>query len=154
MAKMMNSQDAVSGKEGSVFLTIDGQNIEVAELIKINASVTYTKASVKGVNRRMTGHKIVGGEGTGEMSMYFHRPEMKQLASNYVKLGQAPVFHALVTNADVSSRAGTYSANLQNIVPDETLIASLDGDSDDLLVDEFSFTFDHFDILQNFNVIN
>lgn len=151
---IMQSEDAISAKEGTLWLTIDGQVLEYAELIAFEARVDYTKADVKSVGRRMKGSKIVGGEGTGSMTVHYHRPENRALALEYVKTGKAPIMDAQVVNADITSRAGKQTTLIKNLVPDGALIAKLDGDSDDLLEDEIEFTFDDFDFLEQFSVIN
>ncbi|MGM7683546.1 phage tail tube protein [Cytobacillus sp. Hm23] len=153
MNRIIQNNDAISGKEGLVYLTIDGTVYEYAELIKINARLKYAKADVKGVGKRMKGGKIVGGEGTGNMEFHYHRPEMRKLAHEYMKTGKSPIMDIQVINADITSRAGRQDVLLKNCVPDGALIAALDGDSDDLLKDDTEFTFDDFDFLDQFSVI-
>lgn len=81
---IMNQLDALSAKEGTVFFTINDKQYELAELISLEAKVEYTKADVTPLNSRMKGGKIVGAEGTGSLKMYYHRPELKAMALNYV----------------------------------------------------------------------
>lgn len=153
MSREMQNADAISAKEGFVYVTIDGQAHEYAELIKFEARVDYTKADVKSVRKRMKGSKIVGAEGTGSMEVHYHRPENRRLALEYVKTGKAPIMDVQVVNADVTSRAGKQTTLIKNLVPDGALIAALDGDSEDVLKDEIDFTFDDFDFLDQFAVI-
>lgn len=154
MPRTFVSSDAISAKEGTVYMTIDGVVHEFAELIRFEARVDYVKADVKAVGKRMKGSKVVGAEGTGSMEFYYHRPEMRRMALEYARSGKAPILDVQVVNADISSRAGKQTALIKNIIPDSALIASLDGDSDDVLKDETDFTFDDFDFLNQFNVIN
>ena len=154
MAGTMRNEDAISAKEGVVYVTIEGQVLEYAELIKLEARVDYTKADVKSVGKRMKGSKIVGAEGTGSMTVHYHRPENRALALRYVKTGQAPIMDVQAVNSDVTSRAGKQTTLLKNLIPDGALIAKLDGDSEDVLEDDIEFTFDDFDFLEQFSVIN
>lgn len=154
MARLMRNEDAISAKEGIVYVTIEGVVHEYAELIKFEARVDYTKADVKSVGKRMKGSKIVGAEGTGSMELHYHRPENRQMALEYVKTGKAPKMDVQIINADITSAAGKQTALIKNIVPDGALIAALDGDSEDLLTDETDFTFDDFDFLEQFAIIN
>lgn len=154
MVNIMQSSDAISAKEGVVYVTIEGRVYEYAELIKIKAEIKYLKADVKAVNKRMKGSKIVGAEGTGSMTVHYHRPENRAMALEYVKTGKSPIMDIQAVNADVTSRAGKQTALLKNIVPDGALIVELDGDSEDLLIDEIDYTFDDFDFLNTFSVIN
>ncbi|MDQ0269937.1 phage tail tube protein [Cytobacillus purgationiresistens] len=154
MGRIMRNSDAISAKEGTVFITIDGKVHEYAELIKFEARVDYTKAEVKSVGKRMKGNKIVGAEGAGSMEIHYHRPEMRRMALQYLKTGKSPIFDVQVVNSDITSRAGKQTTLIKNIVPDGALLASLDGDSEDLLKDETDFTFDDFDFLDQFKVLN
>lgn len=150
----MQTVDAISGKEGMVYFTIDGNTYEYAEIISFEAKVNYKKSEVPRVGARMTGSKIVGADGTGDMTVYYHRPEMRAMALKYIRTGKSPIFDAMVVNDDVTSDAGKQTTTINNIVPDETVIALLDGDSDDTLREEIPFTFDDFDFLDQFNAPN
>ena len=154
MSRVMETVNAISGKEGMVYLTINGNTFEYAELTKFEAKVEYTKSEVKRLGARMDGSKIVGAKGTGEMGLYYHRPEMRAMALDYLRSGKSPIFDAMVVNDDVTSAAGKQTTLVKNIVPDETMIAMLDAESDDTLKEEFSFTYDDFDFLNQFKAIN
>jgi hypothetical protein len=153
MGRIMETKDTISGKEGMLFLTINGTSLEYAEITKFDAKVEYTKADVKRVGARMDGSKIVGAKGTGNMTVYYHRPEMRAMALEYLRTGKAPMFDAMVVNEDTTSAAGKQTTLVKNIVPDSATIAILDGESDDVLKEEIPFTYDDFDFLNQFKVI-
>lgn len=152
MPRIMETKDAISGKEGTLFLTINGASLEFAEITKFESKIEYTKSVVKRVGARMEGSKIVGAKGTGSMSVYYHRPEMRAMALQYLKTGKSPIFDAMVVNEDVTSAAGKQTSLVKNIVPDSVLIALLDGESEDVLKEEIPFTFDDFDLINQFAV--
>lgn len=154
MPRVMRTEDAISGKEGMLYLTINGSSLEYAEITKFDSKIEYTKADVKRVGARMDGSKIVGAKGTGNMTVYYHRPEMRAMALEYLKTGKSPMFDAMVVNEDITSAAGKQTTLIKNIVPDDTTIALLDGESDDVLKEEIAFTFDDFDFLNQFQVTN
>ncbi|QNK89440.1 phage tail protein [Sporosarcina sp. resist] len=153
MTRTVENNDPISAKEGMVYITIEGKIYEYAELLKFKAEVKYIKADVKAIGKRMKGGKIVGAEGTGSMTVYYHRPEMREMALEYVRTGKSPIFDAQVVNSDAISSAGTQTALLKNLVPDGAVIAELDGESDDLLKEDIDFTFDDFDFLERFRAI-
>ena len=153
MSNVMQTKDALSSREGMLYLTINGQSFEMAEILKFSTKIIYNKVDVKRLNARMDGQKIVGAKGEGDMICYFHRPEIRAMALEYIRTGKAPIFDAMVVNEDATSDAGKQTTTINNIVPNETLLAILDADSDDTLKDEFSFTFDDFDFLNQFSVI-
>ncbi len=125
MPRVMRTEDAISGKEGMLYLTINGSSLEYAEILKFEAKIEYTKSDVKRVGARMDGSKIVGAKGTGSMTVYYHRPEMRDMALEYLRTGKSPLFDAMVVNADVTSMAGKQTTIVKNISPDETTIALL-----------------------------
>lgn len=151
--RVMNKQDAISGKEGMIYITIDGKVYEYAEVIKFEAKITYKKSAVKSVGRGMEGSKIVGANGTGNMTVHYHRPENRAMALAYVKSGKTPVMDATVINDDPTSSAGKQTTLIKNLVPDEALIAKLDADEEDTLKEEIPFTFDDFDYLDQFRPV-
>lgn len=154
MTRIMEAQNAVSGKEGMLYLTINGQSLEFAEVVKFESKIEFTKADVKRIGTRMDGSKIVGAKGTGSMTIYYHRPEMRAMALEYLKTGKSPIYDAMVVNDDASSDAGKQTTLVKNIVPDGMLTALLDGESDDVLKEEVAFTYDDFDFLNQFKVTN
>ena len=151
---ILQNNDAISSKEGTVYVTINGQVLEFAEIVKINARVNLIKAAVKAVGKRMKGSKVVGAEGVGSWTIHYHRPEIRAMVVDYIKTGAMPLIETMITNADITSRAGTQSVLLKNMIPDSALIASLDGDSEDLLTDESDFTWDDLEMLESFVVVN
>ncbi|MDQ0412726.1 phage tail tube protein [Mesobacillus stamsii] len=150
---ILQNNDVISGKEGTVFATIDGRVHEFAEIVKIEARINLLKADVKAVGKRMKGSKVVGAEGVGSWTIHYHRPEMRDYVYNFVKNGVTPQIDVMITNADVTSRAGRQSVLLKNLVPDSALIAMLDGDTEDTLTDESDFTWDDLEILERFKTI-
>lgn len=152
MNRIMETVNAVSGKEGALYLTINGRSLEFAEITKFDSNIEYIKAEVKRIGARMNGSKIVGAKGVGNMTVYYHRPEMRAMALEYLRTGKSPMFDAMVVNDDTTSAAGKQTTIVKNIVPDGALLAMLDGDSDDVLKEEIAFTFDDFDLINQFLV--
>ena len=150
---IMSQLDALSAKEGTVFFTINDKQYELAEHISLEAKIEYTKADVTPLNSRMKGSKIVGAEGTGSLKMYYHRPELKAMALNYVKQGILPRIDIKCTNEDRSSRAGRYTIVLKGVLFKESFIFKLDGSADEVIDEETDFTFQDFDILSEFQEI-
>ncbi|WP_394606810.1 phage tail tube protein [Geobacillus thermoleovorans] len=132
MPRVMESKDAISSKEGTLYITIDGKSYEFAEIVKFDATIEYIKADVKRVGARMNGSKNRWSKRKRNMTYYYHRPEIRAMALEYLRTGKAPMFDAMLVNADITSAAGKQTAIIKNIVPDSTLIAKLDGDSDDV----------------------
>ena len=76
----------------------------------------------------------------------------EQLAE-WKRTGVDAYFDMVVENSDPASSAGTQTILLSDVNLDSTVLAMLDGDSDDPLQEDVDFTFEDFEILSAFNKI-
>ena len=152
MAKL-KSFDPISGKEGVAYAKINGNNEELFFAKTIEASVEKAKSEIKAIGRRMTGHKTTGMSGSGSMTLYYLTPLFRQMLKQYKDTGVDIYFDLVVENNDPSSSAGKQTVLLMDCNLDSVLLTKLDGDSDDPLEEDADFTFEDFDILQEFTKI-
>lgn len=152
MAKL-KSYDPISGKEGVAYAKINGNNEELFFAKTIEATVEKAKSEIKAIGRRMTGHKTTGMSGSGKMTLYYLTPLFRQMLKQYKDTGVDIYFDLVVENNDPSSSAGKQTTLLMDCNLDSVLLTKLDGDSDDPLEEDADFTFEDYDILQEFNKI-
>ena len=152
MAKL-KSYDPISGKEGVAYAKINGNNEELFFAKTIEASVEKAKSEIKAIGRRMTGHKTTGMSGSGKMTLYYLTPLFRQMLKQYKDTGVDIYFDLVVENNDPSSSAGKQTTLLMDCNLDSVLLTKLDGDSDDPLEEDADFTFEDYDILQEFTKI-
>ena len=152
MAKL-KSFDPISGKEGVAYAKINGNNEELFFAKTIEATVEKAKSEIKAIGRRMTGHKTTGLNGTGSMTLYYLTPLFRQMVKQYKDTGVDIYFDLVVENSDPSSSAGKQTTLLMDCNLDSVLLTKLDADSDDPLEEDADFTFEDYDILQEFNKI-
>ena len=148
--KTLNAPDTISGKEGRAYAKINGNNEELFFAKSIEATIEKSKSEVKSIGKRMTGHKVTGLNGTGSMTMYYLTPLFRNLLAEYKKTGVDLYFDLVVENDDPASSAGKQTVLLIGCNLDSTVLAKLDGDSDDPLEEDADFTFEDFDILTPF----
>lgn len=148
--RMLNAPDTISGKEGRAYAKINGNNEELFFAKSVEASVEKSKSEVKAIGKRMTGHKTTGGNGTGSMTLYYLSPLFRQMVKQWKETGVDVYFDMVVENDDQESAAGKQSMLLMGCNLDSTILAKLDGDSDDPLEEDVDFTFEDFDILDPF----
>ena len=153
MPKTLNSGDTISGREGRAYAKINGNNEELFMVKTIEATVEKAKSEIKAIGRRMTGHKTTGMNGTGSMTLYYLTPLFRSYLKQYKDSGVDLYFDMVIENEDPTSAAGKQTTLLLNCNLDSTVLAKLDGDSDDPLEEDADFTFDDFDILTPFNKI-
>jgi hypothetical protein len=152
MPKQIDAIDTISGKEGVAYANIGGNNEELFFARSIEATVEKTKAEVNAIGKRVTGHKTIGMNITGSMTIYYLTPLFRNMLSQYKKTGQDAYFNMTIENNDPSSAAGRQTVLLIGVNLDSTDLTKLDGDSSDPLDEEFDFTCEDFDILTPFTV--
>lgn len=148
--KTLSAPDTISGKEGRAYAKINGNNEELFFAKSIEATIEKSKSEVKSIGKRMTGHKVTGLNGTGSMTMYYLTPLFRNLIAEYKKTGVDLYFDMVIENDDPASSAGKQTILLMGCNLDSTVLAKLDGDSDDPLEEDADFTFEDFDILTPF----
>lgn len=146
----LDGVNAISGREGRAYAKIDGNNEEMFFARRIEAGVEKTKATVKALGKRMAGHKTIGGEGKGTMSLYYLSPLFRGLLTRWRSTGQDVFFDLVIENDDIQSAAGTQQVLLTGVNLDGGVLALLDGTADNPLEEEVSFTFEDFTVMTPF----
>ncbi len=143
--------DTISAKEGSAFITINGDSRPLFEVSTLKAQLDLTVQTRKMLGNRMTQHKIVGAEGTGSMTMYFMNSDMLKLAIGYLSNGNFGTISIRVVNEDHQSSVGSQEVVLNNVLLKTIPVASLDDQSDDPITVDTDFTFDSISDMKYFN---
>lgn len=144
--------DTISSKEGKAYITINGSNRELFEIVSLKAQLDLTVQSKRMMGHRMTQHKVIGAEGTGSMTMYFMNSDMLRLALDYIKNGKYGGLKLQVKNEDEQSTVGTQEVLLLNVLLKTIPVAVLDADSDDPVTIDTDFTFDDIEGLNYFDL--
>ena len=150
----MNENDAISGKHAKAFVTINGQVEELFYARSIEATIEKNKTDVPVVGKTNIGQKAVGWTGTGTLNIYYVTSLFRRLVRDYIKTGRDFYFDLTVSNEDPTSAAGRQTVVLKNCNLDSVIAAQFDATSDDPLNEDISFTFDDYDILEQFAPLN
>lgn len=142
--------DTISSTEGKAYITIDGANRELFEIVSLKAQLDMQVQSKRMLGHRMTQHKVIGAEGTGSMTMYFMNSDMLKLAINYIKNGKYGSLKLQVKNEDGASTVGSQEVLLLNVILNTIPVTALDSDSEDPLTIDTDFTFDDIEGLNYF----
>lgn len=143
-------RDALNGKEGRAFCTINGKQVEMFGLTKLQLDYSLEESDFKVVGTRLVQKKTTGISLTGSMTLYYGTPEFKQLVQNYVKTGELPYFTMQITNDDPASSVGVQTVAIYNVKLTSGVLAILDAESD-VLTEDVSFSFTSFELLSEFN---
>jgi hypothetical protein len=148
----MRAEDAISGKLGKAYATINGNVEEMLYLKNIEASIEKNKIEVPVLGRTGNQHKAGGWNGTGSMTIYYATSKFRELMLEYVKTGKDIYFDILIENDDPTSGLGRQTTILKGVNLDSVIIAKLDIESE-TLDEEVSFTFNDVDMPNKFRTM-
>lgn len=142
-------KDALNGKSGRAFSTIDGRNIEMFGVKKFQADAEFQESDFKVVGTNLVQKKTSGVSLTGSATIYYGTPEFLQILSTYLKTGKLPYFTFQITNEDQGSSVGKQTVALYNVKLQKLPITMLDADAEYLTMD-VSFSFTNVEVLSSF----
>lgn len=148
--KYMKAEDAISGKEGALYATIDGNVTQVAECKSITAKITKNKTEFKALGYRGTQHKATGWTGTGTLVIHYATSKFAKMMINYAQNGVDNYFKLQVINEDPTSSIGKQKVTLLDVNLDEAEIAKLDTEAE-FLDQSMNFTFSDVDMPDEFD---
>jgi len=143
-------RDALNGKQGKAFLTLNGENNELFSIKKFQTDVEYQKADFKVVGTTTVQQKTTGAKKTGSMTIYYGTPLFIQMAQEYEKNGKVVYFDMQVENDDPATSVGKQTVVYYGCSLDKIPLSMLDSDSD-FLEEEVGFSYTSFEVLDNFN---
>jgi hypothetical protein len=149
----MKAADGISGKEGTLYATIDGNVIAVAECKSVSAKITKNKTEFKALGYRGTQNKATGWTGTGTLTIHYASSRWSKMLIDYAKNGTDTYFKLQITNEDPTSSIGKQVVTLIDVNLDEAEVAKLDTDSE-FLDQTMNFTFSDIEMPDEFSDIN
>lgn len=149
----MKARDAISGKEGTLYATIDGEVVSIAECKNFTAKITKNKVEFKALGYRGTQHKATGWSGTGTMEIYYASSRWAKMMVDYTKSGKDLYFTLQATNEDPTSEIGRQTLTLLDVNLDDAEISKLDTESQ-FLTSSMNFTFSGVEMPEEFTELN
>lgn len=147
---MIKANQAISGKEGTVFVTVGSKRYDMAELKTIKATATMKTAKVQAIGMRVEKEKVVGAALSGDMTAHYFSNVARMAINQYIKTGVYPDITIKITNADIQALKGRHTVLLKEVILKESTLAELDGTSEDTLEESSSFSYGDYDILETF----
>ena len=145
------ARDTINGAEGKVFVTRDGQNIEVAGMRNITINAEIQSNDMRVIGTRKVQNKNNGVKLTGTGNIYYGSNLWTDMVLEYINTGVMPQFDIQVTNNDPTTTVGqqvmaVYGCTLTGTVP----LAILN-DEEAMLNYDFNFSYTNVARLQGFN---
>lgn len=143
-------RDALNGKTGKGFITINGRNQELFSLKKFQSDAEFQESDFKVVGTTLVQKKTTGVSLTGSMTIYYGTPLFLEMVQTYLKTGNLPYFTLQITNDDPASSVGTQTVALYNVKLSKAPVAMLDADSE-WLEEEVTFSYTNLEVLNAFH---
>ena len=147
--RYLAKNELISGNEGQIIATIEDKVYELAEVRKLEATITKKKAEAKVLGFRGTINKPTAYSGTGSVTVYYNSSMWSELMERYVKQGIDVYFSIIVTNDDPGSIIGLQRVQLNGCNLNELIIAKIDADAE-FLDTNLAFTYEDYDLLDSF----
>lgn len=153
MAQTMKAKDAIRGSAAECFITIKQQRYNFMSLINFKAEIEKEKTTVPILGRTGKGNKASGWSGTWEATGHYNTSIMRKLLKEFKDTGEDIYFEIQVTNEDPTSSVGRQTTILLDCNLDGGILAMFDADTE-YLEDEFSGTFDDFELPEEFSLLD
>ena len=143
-------RDALNGKSGSGFITINGENHQMFGMKKFQSDAEFQEEDFKVVGTNLVQTKTTGVKLSGTMTLYYGSPYFLQLLNDYLKTGKLPYFTMQIENDDPSTSVGTQTVVYYNVKLNKLPISKLDAETSSLDM-EVGFTFTNVEVLNWFH---
>lgn len=151
---LLAPDDLISGKEGDVFVTIDGRRYHWLHCTEMEATVDIKNSEVSLLRNKITQHK--DGEMTGKFKGKAYKID-SQIAAAMTRYKNAtatsPAIEIQIDNEDPSSATGRQSAVLKGCKFDSFVLAKINS-SEEQLEEDIEGTFDDWELPETFNVLD
>lgn len=144
------AKDTVNGAEGTIVITVDGKNYEVACMKNIKTAANIQSQDMRVIGTRKIQAKPNGAKLTGSGNIYYGSNIFTDMVLEYINTGKMTQFDIQITNSDPTVSVGEqamayYGCTLTGDIP----ISILD-DQEAMLNYDFNFSYTDVARLQAF----
>ena len=135
------AKDTVNGAEGTIVITVDGKNYEVACMKNIKTTASIQSQDMRVIGTRKIQQKPNGAKLTGTGNIYYGSNIFTDMVLEYINTGKMTQFDIQITNSDPAASVGEqaiayYGCTLTGDIP----ISILD-DQEAMLNYDFNFSY-------------
>lgn len=134
------AQDTVNGAEGSIFITRNGKNQQIAGMRNINTQAEIQSIDMKVIGTRLIQDKPNGVKMTGSGNIYYGSNVFLDMLLEYIKTGVMPEFSIQIINKDPATTIGQQNMVYYGCKLTGTIPMSILNDEEELLNYDFSFS--------------
>lgn len=146
----MKASDAICAALAECFITIDGRRYNFMQAINLEASMEKIKTEVPILGRLGKGNKTVGWKGTGKATFHYNSSIFRKILLRYKKESIDTYFEIQISNEDPTSKVKRQTIVLKDCNLNGGILAKFDASNQDYLDEEIEFTFEDWDLPEEF----
>lgn len=151
--QIMHAKDSISASLAECYVTIGENRYNFMQAINLEAKIEKNKTEVPILGKTGKGNKATGWTGTGSATFHFNTSIFRKMLKEYKETGQDMYFDIQITNEDPTASVGRQTIILKDCNLDGGIIAKFDAD-EEYLEDEFDFTFEDFEMPEEFGQLD
>ena len=152
-AQIMHAREAVSAALAECFITLEGTRYNFMQAINLEASMEKSKTEVPILGKTGKGNKATSWSGSGSATFHYNTSIFRKVMKKFKETGEDVYFDIQITNEDKTSTVGRQTIILKDCNIDSLPLAKFDADGE-YLEDEFDFTFEDWEMPEEFTVLD
>lgn len=152
-AQIMHAREAVSAALAECYVTLDGTRYNFMQAIDLEATMEKNKTEVPILGKPGRGNKATGWAGSGSATFHYNTSIFRKVMKKYKETGEDIYFDIQITNEDKTSTVGRQTIILKDCNIDSLPLAKFDADGE-YLEDEFDFTFEDWEMPEEFTLLD
>jgi len=153
MRTFMNAKDAISASLAECYIMVEGRRYLFMQAIDLEATIEKTKIEVPILGKTGKGNKATGWRGAGTATFHYNTSLFREMMYRFKETGQDIYFDIQVSNEDPTAAVGRQTVILKDCNIDGGILAKFDADAD-FLQEEMDFTFEDFEMPEQFNQLD
>lgn len=149
----MHAKDAISASLAECYITIEGNRYNFMQAVSVEAKIQKTKVEIPILGRTGKGNKSTGWKGTGTAKFYYNTSIFRKLMKDFKDTGEDIYFDMQITNEDPTSSVGRQTILLRDCNIDSGVLVKFAA-GEDTLTEEMDFTFEDFDMPEEFTTLD
>ena len=144
------AKDTVNGAEGTIVITVDGKNYEVACMKNIKTTASIQSQDMRVIGTRKIQAKPNGAKLTGSGNIYYGSNIFTDMVLEYINTGKMTPFDIQITNSDPAASVGEQAIDYYGCTLTGDIPISILDDQEAMLNYDFNFSYTDVARLQAF----
>ena len=145
------ARDTVNGAEGSIFVTLNGKNVQVASMKNVRLDAELQSSDMRVIGTRTVQQKANGVKQTGSGNIYYGDDIFRDIMLQYIPTGEMAPFDIQITNDDPTTTLGSQTMVAYGCYLTGTIPLAILNDEEAMLNFDFTFSYTSVSKIGSFN---